>query len=455
MSWTDKEIDNLFNESAAAQSFEYDNAYFTEMEAASLPVNKTGKDFLWMGTALLFIAVLTVGYFVNNTTENSFNGTNNQLANLEVINGTTTDSKSSTDKQQSANSTAEVSDRNEKSLNTELTTAGVTDATSSNSKGIIGQNSASSSSQEKETITSTVNLNPTALVAENGTITPVNPSGQNATGSNGEQVINLTQENPVLTSTGSTEIRSDIASPKVKRELDIERMPITGLLSTKSANGIDQGLDRSLMLNALPVLGQLRPKSAFYLELNGGVSQSLITPSEFTSTSYGGGFGVESYFGKFNLTTGLNFKLSEHKDLSLTRSAYHYDFGSTLNTGTYDYGKIYSIELPISLGYTFGKHNVNIGVRPSVLIGAKVMHRSFENKELTEAEVSYESADGLKRFGLKPTLGYSYHINKWTIGANVGVQLMQSVNEEFINGFNNGFPVDGQVYLRRTIRLRK
>jgi len=59
------------------------------------------------------------------------------------------------------------------------------------------------------------------------------------------------------------------------------------------------------------------------------------------------------------------------------------------------------------------------------------------------------------RFGVKPTLGYSYRINNWTIGANVGVQLMQSVNEDLINGFNNQFPIDGQIYLRRTIRLRR
>ena len=57
MSWTDEEIDKLFKESASEVSFKYDNAYFKEFEAASLPVSKKGKDFLWMGTALVFIGV--------------------------------------------------------------------------------------------------------------------------------------------------------------------------------------------------------------------------------------------------------------------------------------------------------------------------------------------------------------------------------------------------------------
>ena len=86
MSWTDEEIDNLFKGAANAQSFEYNDAYFSEIEAA-LPVNKKGgKDFLWMGTALLFIAVLTTGYFVSNTGDASFDNGSDQLAKAELNN---------------------------------------------------------------------------------------------------------------------------------------------------------------------------------------------------------------------------------------------------------------------------------------------------------------------------------------------------------------------------------
>ena len=120
--------------------------------------------------------------------------------------------------------------------------------------------------------------------------------------------------------------------------------------------------------------------------------------------------------------------------------------------------------MPISLGYNFGRHNLNLGVRPSLIIGAQTQFQAFEDEQLLrtsqingliEEEINGENVRALMRFGVKPTLGYSYRINNWTIGANVGVQLMQSVNEDLIDGFNNQFPVDGQIYLRRTIRLRR
>ncbi len=435
MSWTDEEIDKLFNESANAQSFKYDNAYFSEIEAA-LPINKKGKDFLWMGTALLFIAVLTTGYFVNNTNDNAFNGTNDQLANLELNNGNTgnTVANSATSNGQTSSSLLTkkqlTNQANTASEEETLNLAGLANlAASSNLKK-------SSAPSNDKVLFSGLNPNQFNSITSEPSVDPAfnllwNPS---------YSLLDPEFNSNYAAITGLVEISSedDIAS-----------------LELESIKEIDQNLDRSLMPNALPFISQLRPKAVFYVELNGGVSQSLITPSAYTSTSYGGGFGVETYLGNFNLSTGLNFKLSDHNDLSLTRSGKFYGFGSVLAKNTYDYEKVYSIELPINLGYNFGNHNVNLGIRPSVLVGAKIKHESFQDGELTRSKESYGLAGGLKRYGVKPTIGYSYHVNKWTVGANIGVQLLQSVNEDWINGINNRFPVDGQIYLRRTIRLRK
>ena len=53
MSWTDKEMDKLFQKEAGKQSFEYKDAYWKEMEAM-LPVAKKG-DFLWFLTSVCWI----------------------------------------------------------------------------------------------------------------------------------------------------------------------------------------------------------------------------------------------------------------------------------------------------------------------------------------------------------------------------------------------------------------
>ena len=461
MSWTDEEIDNLFQESATAQSFEYNNAYFGEVEAM-LPVNKKGKDFLWMGTALLFIGVLTTGYFLNNSNENTFNSANDQLANFElnIGNKTKVDAKSSTKNQQLTKRNTGLNELTNETSNSDLTSINLTsndltDASTDNSNLSNGETNTYSASQQKGSIQSTN----TAIDGSRGNVAQskaLTPAEVQATVLAERDLIkdqNLKNEQ-LIELPLNTEVKN-------QKDLDFTRAPITAGLNVNSPNQLDQGLDRSLVPNsllAMPALSQLRPKSAFYVELNAGISQSLVIPSDYTSASYGGGFGVESYLGKFNLTTGLNFKLSDHKDLYLTRAAKnkYYSFGSTYGKSTYDFRKVYSVEMPISLGYSLGNHNLNIGVRPSILIGAKMKQEAFNGEELVRSEESIGLLDGgLKRFGVKPTLGYSYHMNKWTVGANIGVQLMQTVDEDFIDGINNKFPIDGQIYLRRTIRLRK
>lgn len=420
MSWTDEEIDVLFQEAARAQSFEYDNAYFAEIEAA-LPVNKKGKDFLWMGTALLFLVVLTTGYFVNDTQEIGMNERNDQLAQSESSGAKEVNSSNSTSQSNSnvidAESKAAVNNSGDVSLENVFTT----------SYGYEGPSNASLTKNKKHSAVSKS--------------LPSEASSQIVNGAN-EYDTELDRANKVMTVHNSQEVT----------QVDAEVM---ASLDVKAPTEINQNLDQSIRISSFPVLGELRPKSAFYLELNAGMSQSLITPSDYSSTSYGGGVGLESYLGNFSLNTGVNFKLSNHDDLEMTRSWKQYSFGSTSGTENYNYRTIYSLELPITLGYNVGRHTMSLGVRPSAVIGAKITHQSFVDEEMTRSEDILGLAGGLKRFGLKPTIGYSYRMNKWTIGANIGVQLMQSVNEEYINGFNNFFPIDGQIYLRRTIRFKK
>ena len=475
MSWTDEEIDNLFKDGAEAQSFEYDNSYFNEIEAA-LPVNRNGKDFLWMGTALVFIAVLTTGYFVNNAndTDTSFNATNNQLANLELNTNDNTDNSNASNEVLTSNGNQNESLKNTETneLNNELSSKenGSNSNTSVNkiasfntnagkSNSISSQNDISSKSQQTTSSNSmySVATRNVGISRTNDANTVNTQSGQS--GATGIQpgVLGSSSEN-LVNAVGKTDVDA-------QEQFAVENAPITASLNVNGANQLDQDLSQNLAPNAIPIgLGPIRPKAALYFELNTGASQSLITPSESVSKSIGGGIGVESYFGNFNLTTGVNFKASFHDDLFLTRTGKVYGFGSNAGTNEYDVQKIYSIEMPIALGYNFGRHNLNVGVRPSLIIGAQTKFQAFEDDQLLrtsqingliEEEINGENVRALMRIGVKPTFGYSYRINNWTVGANVGIQLMQSVNEDLIDGFNNQLPIDGQIYLRRTIRLRK
>ena len=444
MSWTDEEIDDLFREGAKTQSFEYDNAYFSEIEAA-LPVNGKGKDFLWLGTALVFVAVLTTGYFVNSNGKNTFNTESNQLAHLEL-----NENEKRTAAETTVNGEALTGNQAELIVNT---VSGSSAAASS--VGAITNNgtSAAASTNEKGVETNTGATQSMYDLATRNVRSKTNSSVVD------KSALELSKTTSATVSAGKQSLIKLRNDSKVgdQHKFDFVRTPITAGLDVNAANLLDQEIDQNLQASALPVLGELRPKAAFFVELNGGMSQSLVTPSEYTSRSFGGGVGVESYLGNFSLTTGLNVKISDHQDLVLTREAGKlYSYGSTIGVDQYDFNKLYSIEMPISLGYNLNKHNFNIGVRPSLLIAGQMKHEVYGNGELMRSNESTGLIDGgLKIFGLKPTVGYAYRMNQWMIGANIGVQLMQSVEEQYIKGMNNPFPIDGQIYIRRTIRLRR
>ena len=103
-----------------------------------------------------------------------------------------------------------------------------------------------------------------------------------------------------------------------------------------------------------------------------------------------------------------------------------------------------------------GKHLINVGVRPSFVIGTKVAVVQSVNDEKTIDGNEYGYVDGLNRFGIKPTLGYSFEVTpSLKIGLNLGVELMSKIQEGYLVGSNNRFPIDGQLYLRKSIRFKK
>ena len=126
-------------------------------------------------------------------------------------------------------------------------------------------------------------------------------------------------------------------------------------------------------------------------------------------------------------------------------------------THNLNYKSLYAIEGVLALTRNFGRHGVTVGIRPSYLMSTKVDYTRIDEKEqVSQRNELIGFTDGINRFGLKPTLGYSFMLNeKWNTGINLGVQTMETFKEDFITKDNNRFPIDGQIYIRRNIQLRK
>ncbi len=424
MSWTDEEIDKLAREGAANSSVEYKNEYWTEFEAM-LPASGK-RDILWFFTAFLFVGLLGTSF---------------------VLNGLRNDTVHQTAQ------TAEKKIESIQKIEKENKHINISDATTSKDK--------TSDESEQLKAPSSEGSKSTESMTENGAGLRKTVQTQRTTNSN-----NKTEKQPLKT-IPSTGLNASIGSPysqtstAVKPEEDaiadtklnsnqisVSQLPFRGLN--------EFGLSASLM-PAMDFSKQKLPaRASFYVNGFGGLSQSLITPSKDISTSFGLGFGAQIQKGKFTFTTGVNGVWSNHKDLNLSRSTKVYGFGSNEYNYQFRYKQIYLIEAELTAGYKMGKHLINVGVRPSFVIGTKVAVVQSVNDEKTIDGNEYGYVDGLNRFGIKPTLGYSFDITpSLKIGLNVGVELMTKIQEGYLVGSNNRFPIDGQLYLRKSIRFKK
>jgi hypothetical protein len=228
-------------------------------------------------------------------------------------------------------------------------------------------------------------------------------------------------------------------------DVEIDRLPLKELEKTQ--------INKDLMSQTFPPPPPAKP--TLYVEANGGLSQSLITPSDQLSYSFGVGVGTQLQRGKFQFTLGVNGILSNHNDIVLNRQAKVYGFGSTVTNYTINYQQIYSLEAVLSVGYTMGNHTVSIGCRPSFIVGSKVGYNALDNYDNEERTLVYGYMDGLSRLGIKPMIGYAFNVTPgFVVGLNLSAQVMNSVNEDYIDGVNNTLPIDGQIFLRKTISFK-
>jgi len=413
-------IDALYRAKSNNLSFEYNSSYWDEM-AAMLPNNKKRLDFLWFFTSFVFVGLISSLFFINGpiTTEKDVNYSADNLYNK---NGTNNKNKNSSGDVESS-----IAESNVKG-----------DNNSSNQETLASQNELNASSVENGA-SSTDNT-------ANRVAGPVISSSAN----NVVTITSLENENsaPVHSVNDSQITEPEFSqTPKVSTTSEQEI-----ILATKE---LEMGIiDRDLAPSSFKTL-KVPVTTNLYIELNGGISQALTSPSESIASSLGLGIGTSFQKGRFIFTTGVNAIMSNHSDMLLSREAKVYGFGSELYRYNLEYKQTYSLEGVFTVGYKLGRHTISIGCRPSYMLNSRVIINQQGPQGIERNDV-YGFMDGLNRFGIKPMVGYSVNLSHGLIlGINVGAQVVQTVNEEFVNGQNSQLPIDGQIYLRKLIRFGK
>lgn len=407
------EVDLLYQNSASQLSFEYKDAYWQEMQNF-LP-SKRQPDFLWWVTATILMVALLGGKFITPSIHQLFKEQKGSVAVLK----------------RTGNNHPAIQDQTSLLSNSEM----------------IPTDHVVNGTLPIKKIPNTENI-----IRKENVLSAFDPKLNLAKEIGASEARNIVSDEDLLN--GSNKVEKNIQENEIRSKNDNEEV---ASLEPRSLDMTEPNRD----FNELSIIDlghnmQLPMGVSYFVEVNGGLSQSLVTPSDRISSNLGLGLGMQFQKGRYSLLTSLYGQISDHSDLLLTKEAKVYGFGSNVYRYTLKYTQLYSIEANISMGCRLGRHQIFAGVRPSYIVGTKVGVSLHEEEVQMDRQTEYGNFTGIKRFGLKPTIGYAYDLPRnFTIGLNLGIQTMQSVDEDFIDGTNRKMPIDGQLFLRKTINFRK
>ena len=448
---TDTEVDAMYREEASKLAFVYHPAYWEEM-AAMLRRRRRRPEFLWFGLSGIFATAIIAMLFVQQspgqllTPEFAWNGVNSaeQNANNVASNGS------------NGLENNVFQNSNDLQNGTVASNAVLNQAPNDNNQNNTANNGNGNNPQSGNQ----TNGSPT-LVSINPHANPNNTQGTPRLNRVIPTLVITTALNEPSRLTNGTAASN--ASDEETTANDIALNP----LSAKSLGTLSTLNNELAEVEEFPGLRPYKraPLTSFYVQGVGGISESLITPSDAFGTSYGIGAGIMAHKRNWTFNIGSNVVIENYSDLELTRVAKQYvHFSSTESRQDLQYRNLYSVELDLGVGYNFGRHQVHMGIRPSYTYNARVDYSEtniynsqgemIETSDSRQGQYGYLGA--LQLWGLKPTIGYGYSFpSNWSIGLNIGTELRQSINEEFISGVNNRLPLDGQLYIRKTLNFKK
>ncbi|GAB5416507.1 MAG: hypothetical protein Crog4KO_09070 [Crocinitomicaceae bacterium] len=443
---TDIEVDAMYREEAANLSFVYQPSYWEEM-AAMLRRRRRRPEFLWFGLSSIFATAFIALLFVEqsplqmtwNTPEYAFGELTPEAAQAQnrSIAANNSANSGSSNALNYGNEFAQGSLVNGKTPSTPV----------ANNENIAMNNGANSNTGLSNTNPAEGTPNATDGMIRMNRIMP--------------QLIVTASYTPSVTAGGRTMGELKELTPLNPRALEVSEV------------AFDNTLAETNYPNLLDYKGGIQ--SRLYVQGVTGVSQSLLANSDALSTSYGLGLGwqIEKRNWIFNL--GSNLIVNNYSDIQITGEAVrHQDFSGGTVRRDFDFGQVMTAELDFSIGYSFGRHQFRLGIRPSYDVQSfvkeyEVLTMLSEDLEIDETISTSQGRntemDEFQRWGLKPTFGYAYSFaSDWTLGLSLSAEVMPSisltskyetVDYQDLIGANRTLPIDGQLYIRKTLNFRK
>lgn len=438
MKWSDKEIDEMFQEIDNKASFEFQESYWVEMEQM-LNAKQKKKGFVWWlnGWILIPISVLIFGSgaFAYIAKKNQLKNTvTSQRASLKhnTVENVTSDNLAIVKSEQPDLQTEPL--RNNDNIETS------TEQTNSLNFAKIPKNN------RLNRYFITKNL-------ETSSITPVN-TANNLTKSDSPSETNFAAESNVQSSEGknSNSEESTVNNIEVNQQ-DLAKINDTSVSdSTTNTRITEQSPD-----NLIDKANAQKASWRMYIAAGAGLSSNLKTGKNHT----GAGvirleYGVSKTWGRFTFSPAIAFENSFGTSVSLENNYVSYDFIRSDNKQVYSYNRFTNFMVPIRLGCVLGKKqtsHLQFITSPVVSLYNNLLYKEFSNGKLVKKDEYFNQNLALNRFYMTVGIGYNYQLsNSISIGFeyynNLGLNRKKQFASNYVGKADHQFIIQLRYFIK-------
>ncbi len=268
----------------------------------------------------------------------------------------------------------------------------------------------------------------------------------------------------------------DVRSKEIKEKIGLADIQQNLNLTERSSNAIKQVADKEngsvgkLPLNLISSPSYNKELATFaplyretskwiaFVDVIGLAGESAVKDLSLGSNrTLGGGVGTGVTFmkGPWRFSGGLNFMAQAYDNLYIRERSKIYGFGLNTFENELNYRTLIYLEMPFYAGFVIKKQTIQVGIVPAFLDGT-IMNYKYKTDDAIDQKTNvFGERKGLNSFGVKPTVGYMYQLNRsWFLGANVQIQMLSPLKQNTFDGEATKLPFNGQVYIRKSISLK-
>lgn len=158
-------------------------------------------------------------------------------------------------------------------------------------------------------------------------------------------------------------------------------------------------------------------KSKWNMYVGAGVG--MVTNLGLSGKHYGAGvvrleYGVSKAFGRFTVSPAIAIESTFGTSVSIVNKYYEYDFIRNEKVQEYNYNRFTNILIPLRVGYYLGKNrksHLQVMGAPVFMLNNNLVYRESKNGVLMAKDEYFNQHLGLNRFYLNLGIGYSFMLS--------------------------------------------